>query len=162
MCGNNIKNIDNKKIISLILVFVWLAVIFFMSNMKVDISNNYSKKAIEEIAEKPINSFIEIEGKINSKKKEKIIDSLNRPIRKIAHVIEFLILALLVGNFLVTCNTEKMKIIGYILAFCCICACFDEYHQTFVDGRTGQFIDIFIDSIGAVIGCIVFKYVVIE
>jgi len=34
-------------------------------------------------------------------------------------------------------------------------ACSDEFHQTFVPGRAGQFKDVLIDTAGALIGLIV-------
>ena len=37
-----------------------------------------------------------------------------------------------------------------------IYACFDEFHQLYVTGRTGQLMDIGIDMIGVLIGVLVF------
>mgnify|MGYP003309055667 FL=1 len=44
----------------------------------------------------------------------------------------------------------------YSIIICFIYACTDEIHQLYVVGRTGQFIDVLIDTIGALLGCLVF------
>ena len=49
------------------------------------------------------------------------------PIRKLAHFTEYLIL-------------------------CILYAFTDEYHQTFINGRTGQILDVLIDSSGSLLG----------
>lgn len=36
---------------------------------------------------------------------------------------------------------------------------FDEFHQTFITGRTGQFSDVIIDTIGASVGSIIYSIV---
>lgn len=67
----------------------------------------------------------------------------------------FFVLALLIMIFL---NRFKIKLsVSYILTILIsfMYALFDEYHQTFVVGRTGQFSDALIDTSGAVIGALV-------
>lgn len=50
-------------------------------------------------------------------------------------------------------NILKYVFIALLLAF--LYACSDEYHQTFVVGRTGQFKDVLIDFSGAFIGVLI-------
>ena len=88
-------------------------------------------------------------------------------VRKLAHVTEFSILALL--TFLSFYCTNKISVetsyaestmkilksdnemnIGMSLWFCILVAIFDEYHQLFVYQRSGSIIDVGIDCIGIV------------
>ena len=75
----------------------------------------------------------------------------DQKIRKIAHVTEFAILNIFFINLIYQLK-EKFKlkylIISIILTF--IYACTDEIHQIFVQGRTSSFIDVLIDTTGAI------------
>ncbi len=51
-------------------------------------------------------------------------------------------------------SNKKSFILSMIICF--IYACTDEYHQLFVKGRTGQFSDSLIDTVGALIGCSIY------
>ena len=44
------------------------------------------------------------------------------------------------------------------LVICFIYACTDEYHQTFVNGRTGQFSDTLIDTFGGFVSCLMYTF----
>ena len=44
------------------------------------------------------------------------------------------------------------------LVICFIYACTNEYHQTFVNGRTGQFSDTLIDTFGGFISCLMYIF----
>ncbi len=132
-----------KKIILIILCIIWGLVIFTFSNSDAESSNNISKGLINEVIEVFSNIF-----DINDKEIEELTISLNRPVRKLAHMTEYFILALLIFNAL---RIFKYKGNKYILTLiiCFIYSIFDEYHQTFISGRTGQFIDCIIDITGS-------------
>lgn len=75
--------------------------------------------------------------------------------RKFAHLTEYFILCFLFYRGLR--NTTKISlgqslILSLILTI--LYALTDEYHQTFVSGRTGKALDIGIDSLGAFLGLI--------
>ena len=72
------------------------------------------------------------------------------PVRKLAHMVVFGILARLTARAL-TKNTfwSWKKIFAGSLVFVSLYACSDEYHQTFVAGRHGSFVDVLIDTTGA-------------
>ena len=55
-------------------------------------------------------------------------------------------------------NILKSVFIALLLAF--LYACSDEYHQTFVVGRSGQFKDVLIDFSGAFIGILIVSLIV--
>ncbi|MEC0230187.1 VanZ family protein [Paenibacillus alba] len=81
-------------------------------------------------------------------------------IRKAGHVSEFAILALLWSLALLA---KPVKVVIALLTSSIISVLYaasDEWHQTFVDGRTGHAIDVAIDSIGVVLAVLVILVVV--
>jgi VanZ family protein len=122
--------------------------------MNTNVSNSKSKSTINSIIEKTVETTngLGITNKHPSKSKiQQVIDKLNKPLRKIAHASVYFILSILLMHSLRINNNITKKIILSIL-ICFLYACSDEFHQTFVLGRTGQFIDVIIDTIGAMIG----------
>jgi len=70
-------------------------------------------------------------------------------VRKTAHIIEFLVQAMLIAG----CFSGKYrKRVVYILFLGLLTACTDEYIQLFADGRAGLISDIFIDFGGTALG----------
>ena len=83
--------------------------------------------------------------------------ALNRIVRKLAHLTEFTILGGVLYAILrryIECGTV-FKTIGLGMAI----AIFDEFIQRFSPGRSSQFSDILIDTVGVVIGILVVKLV---
>lgn len=77
-------------------------------------------------------------------------------VRKTAHFTEYAILgALFYLNFrqLQKLNSRPKKILLPIV-FSFLYACTDEIHQIFVPGRSAQFRDVLIDTLGASFGCL--------
>lgn len=70
-------------------------------------------------------------------------------IRKYAHVFEYLCLGVSVFMLLHEIRPEKylFPALGTEIT-CFLYACTDEWHQTFVPGRSGKLLDAFVDSIG--------------
>lgn len=76
-------------------------------------------------------------------------------VRKTAHFLEFAVLCVLFYRALKnSSNLPNAKILFLAVAFTIFYAMTDEYHQTFVSGRTGKPFDIGIDSLGAFLGMI--------
>ncbi|EGB91449.1 acetobutylicum phosphotransbutyrylase [Clostridium sp. D5] len=76
------------------------------------------------------------------------------PVRKIAHMTEYFILAVAVS---LPFYVYGLRGFGLMLVAGLICvgfACGDEYHQSFVDGRGPSVKDVGIDSIGVFFGII--------
>ena len=146
-------------IITFLLLFVllWMGTIFYLSSMNTNESNGRSKVIVSDI--------VEIVGKIthreyNLKEKEALVEKFNKPIRKCAHASVYFILSILVLNFLLALhsNLEKKYVLVFFMTIfiCFLFALTDEYHQTFVYGRTGQFSDVLIDTSGALIATSIF------
>lgn len=150
---------NKKLIITFLLLFVllWMGTIFYLSSMNTNESNGRSKVIVSDI--------VEIVGKITHreytlKEKEALVEKFNKPIRKCAHASVYFVLSILVLNFLLAfhSNLEKKYVLVFFMTIfiCFLFALTDEYHQTFVYGRTGQFSDVLIDTSGALIATSIF------
>jgi len=136
-----------NKIIYIVLI-VWMIIIFLFSSMNADNSNGKSKGIIKSIV---VNTTNILHIDITYKKIDNIVKDLNYPIRKCAHVTEYLILGILLMEAIYTKNNNK--IIYLILGIIFIYACTDEFHQVFT-GRTSKFLDVIIDTLGGSLGVI--------
>lgn len=144
-------------IISFTLVILWMIVIFCFSNMNSKISNEKSKGTIFNIVNIIIDTSTDlglIKENIPKEERKEIVNRLNMPLRKVMHFSIYLVLALLLINALNKTSIKKIYIISFMICF--IYALLDEYHQTFVSGRTGQFRDVLIDSFGSFIGIMLY------
>ena len=152
-----------KVVISWIIVILWASLIFIMSSMDTNESNSKSKKTLNEIVEKTVettNGMGITDKHPTQSKLNNVINKLNYPFRKMAHASEYLILSILLLIALKNSGVRDIKLFIIAVSICFIYACTDEYHQTFVNGRTGQFIDVIIDTIGAFIGSLFYKLII--
>lgn len=81
-----------------------------------------------------------------------LVEKLTYPIRKCAHMTEYAVLAMLAAFFWWTMGTEGKKRYLFSFLLAVVYAGTDEFHQLFVPGREGMFIDVCIDAAGALIG----------
>ena len=169
----------NKKIIiSIILVIIWMIVIFIFSAMSSDESNEKSKGVISKVVEKVETKKEEIVNtektnivaQENTNKQEQnvvskndnsktyiIVNKLNTPLRKCAHASVYFVLCIFISNVILEIKSKfKLPYCLISIGLCFLYACTDEFHQSFVNGRTGQFTDVLIDTSGAVLGCAIF------
>ena len=91
-----------------------------------------------------------------------MLNTIQFGIRKLAHLTEYAILAMLLWRALRsgTRGQMKMSILFLIAALgCAIFAASDEFHQSFVPSRTSSPTDVMIDVCGALVGlaiCLMF------
>jgi len=99
-------------------------------------------------------------------------ESLQLFVRKAAHITEYFLLTLSIYLPLqvwlpsnrsedVTKHTsckipKKVLLLTFVLTV--LCAALDEFHQSFVPGRCGTPVDVLVDSIGIIIGCILLAF----
>ena len=147
------KKQNIKKIILYILIILWMILIFIFSNIDSNNSNKTSMNTIDKIIDKVDEATYDTgirDHHVSNDKKILLISNLNKPIRKLAHFTEYLILCILLINVLNLSRVKHKYIISIII--CIIYAFTDEYHQTFINGRTGQILDVLIDSSGSLLG----------
>lgn len=80
-------------------------------------------------------------------------------VRKCAHFLEFFLLGFLVINLLKDYKKLNIKIVLIGIVFCLLYAISDEVHQLFVDGRSAQVMDVFIDTSGSTLGSLLYFYI---
>ena len=149
--------INKKVIVSWILVIIWAGLIFFLSSMDNNESNMKSKQIVNVVIEKEVATTSAEEATkktFKGNEKEKEIKKLNIEFRKFAHAIEFFVLIILLIIALSNSGITGKKLFFIALIICFLYACSDEYHQTFVNGRTGRMSDVLIDTVGGMIGCV--------
>ena len=145
-----------KKIISFIVLILWMIVIFSFSSADANKSTGTSDKVIT--------TMIEIKDKITNNEtpnneKEIIVKNSSFYIRKIAHITEYLILGFLIFNLL---KQYSVTNIYYAIGLSILYSCTDEFHQLFISGRSGSIRDVLIDSIGILIGTYLYKLLFIK
>ncbi|GFZ33953.1 hypothetical protein CSC2_44790 [Clostridium zeae] len=89
--------------------------------------------------------------------------NLDYIVRKNAHAFEYIVLAVLVNASFFAFDKKGKQYLIYILFICLFFAVTDEFHQSFVSGRTSLVSDVLIDFGGSLIGiCLfyVFYYIV--
>ena len=115
-------------------------------------------------SDKVITTMIEIKDKITNKEtpnneKEIIVKNSSFYIRKIAHITEYLILGFLIFNLL---KQYSVTNIYYAIGLSILYSCTDEFHQLFINGRSGSIRDVLIDTIGILIGTYLYKLLFIK
>jgi VanZ family protein len=75
-------------------------------------------------------------------------------VRKIAHLTEYAVLAILIWRAFLGSSWQLKSSILFVLALfgCAILAATDEFHQSFVPSRTASPKDVIIDILGALLG----------
>lgn len=131
----------NKKkyILRWTMLVLWMCFIFYMSSRSGSESQEQSDLVLS------ILNFLGLQ--LN----ESIKNIASFIVRKTAHVTEYMILYILIFRVVTLySNTKKSKLIAL---FCMVLyASTDEIHQLLVPGRSGMVRDVFIDSIGGIIG----------
>lgn len=133
-----------RKVISVLLVLLWMMVIFSFSSATGEASGGLSDKVIETIAVSLTNV------KKDSKEMEKIKSKYSFLVRKMAHFFVYFMLGIIVMNALYTFKVNKYILI-YASIICILYAITDEFHQTFVEARSGQISDVLLDSSASLI-----------
>lgn len=126
-----------KTVISWILVFICMAVIFWLSSRIADESSQQSGFFLQWLIDKFGDNFF-----------------TDFVVRKTAHFLEFTGLCLLFNIALWQTKQRKMPVLSVI--FTSLYAATDEIHQLFVEGRSCQFTDWLLDTSGAMAGTIGF------
>ena len=119
------------------LLIIWMIVVFCFSQQDGEASGGLSEKVSSILC------FGNVERAQN----------LEPIIRKVAHVLEYAIGAMIFYGIMIT--YPKLKLQGriaftaiFILAF----AGLDEFHQTFIENRNGTIKDVGIDFVGGTLG----------
>lgn len=135
-----------SRIILTSLLFLWMFIIFMFSNQPATVSEFYSDSFTSQVIDATLSIT---NNEINEDEKIELIEDLRFIIRKTAHFSLYFILNLL-AYFTFKAYGIKNSFL-YSILFSFLFACTDEFHQLFIDNRSGRIFDVFIDTTGAII-----------
>ena len=141
-----------RKVVSWLLVMVWMSLIFYLSAQVAEESSNLSEGITDRIVE-AIDRLVGVDLGLN-------FDVANHIIRKNAHFFIYLVLGVLVLNALISSGLKGSRAMVFALMISIVYAISDEVHQLFVPGRGGQFKDVVIDSSGSALGIFIFNWLI--
>lgn len=135
-----------KRIVYAVLIILWMITIFEFSNQNGDTSQGTSDVITDKI--------IEINNNLENKR-----DQVSFCVRKLAHFSIYLIGGILAFGFFDTYFLQKKYVITFALMFGIVYASLDEFHQSFISGRSAQIRDVCIDTCGVITGEIISCFV---
>ena len=136
-------------------LLVWMGFIFFMSANDGDHSQGMSDGVTSVVLSTVWPGY----SGMSPDEQAAVVESLSFPVRKAGHFSEYAVLAfatLRQGQVLrssqairITRKIAPAAVGAVVIAF--VYACFDEFHQLFVTGRSGQPFDVGVDTAGALV-----------
>ena len=138
-------NIKIKRIIFSILVIINCIVIFNFSAQDSEKSNESSGIVVNRV----VNTISTVNKKV---KKENIKDTVTFIVRKCAHFSIYTLLGILLMNLANTFDISTKRKILICVLFGILYASSDEFHQSFVGGRSPEVRDVCIDTCGVLFG----------
>ena len=139
-----------SKILKLILVLIVMLTIFMFSSENDVKSSNRSDGLIIRTTEFVLNR------KLTTFEKEIYVSRYVGIVRKSAHFTLYYILGLTFILFLSEYDLNNKKLLLFTILFVFIYACSDECHQLFVSGRSGEVLDVLIDTFGGTVSSILY------
>jgi VanZ family protein len=141
-----LRKYNQRKLLLLLAVVIWMAIIFKLSAQPGEQSNLLSSRVTGVIV-----------AALRSVDPDASVAAFNHFIRKCAHFLVYMILGI-VGLFVFSkLGYARKKGLLLTLMVCVGYAISDEVHQYFVPGRTPRITDVLIDSFGAVLGIGLYK-----
>ncbi len=139
-----------KRIIFIVLTILWCRVIFGFSAENAQESTETSSSFIGTICDYVVPEFDSFSGE----QRDEFVDSLQFYVRKCAHFSAYCLLGLLAFQSLDLIERKKIRTLSAV-AFGFLYACTDEFHQSFVPGRSPEIRDVCIDTLGTVLGAVI-------
>ena len=141
------------RIVSALLLIGWMGLIFCLSHQTAaesgDLSGGFIETAVKLFFPDASENFIAL-----------VISSAEFWVRKLAHFCIYAVLGILSFLTVVSyCSVPFVLRCFFSLLISAVYSLSDEYHQTFISGRSGELRDVLIDSAGALTG-ILFSIVV--
>lgn len=142
-----------KRVIFTLLTIIWMLIIFMFSNQKSVTSTENSQSLIRNTI---VNIYKLFDKDASQEKLDEIVQTFDVPVRKLCHFTEYFILGILVLLMLKSYNINNIYL---TILICFVYSCTDEFHQLFVPGRSGNIIDIIIDTSGSIFFTILYNLV---
>ncbi|MGZ9585711.1 VanZ family protein [Paenibacillus marinisediminis] len=149
-----------KFLLWIVIALVWMAFIFYKSSqpyIEQDLRPSLASTLPQSVVNYLPNVEFYYDGELVTS--ELPYDFIEFFIRKGGHVAEFALLAFLVIHSFRVLGWNRAKAVTLGASIALVYAMSDEWHQSFVAGRTGHAIDVGVDSIG--ISLVVLCYVIV-
>lgn len=144
------------KPLSFVPALLMMYLIYSFSAQDGSTSGNLSYQVSEIIVEAADEAF---ELHLSSDQINHYIDRIHYPVRKLAHMTEYFLLAVSVAFPLYVYGVRGLWLPILAGSICVGFAALDEYHQSFVAGRGPSKRDVAIDSIGIAFGVILVQII---
>ena len=138
------------RIILIIMLLFTFYIIFQFSSENALLSSARSKGVMRQIID-----IFPYTKNLSEKTKEKIVEKAQPIIRKIAHFSIYMIVGILIMSFVSTYRLLLWKKLLISIGVGLIYAISDEYHQSFVPGRSAELRDVIIDTSGVIMGILI-------
>lgn len=136
-----------------VLALVWMCVMFAFSAQNAEesgaVSESFSYRMVTSTG-----SFFH--WKLDEKQLHEIADAIEGFVRKVAHMSEYAVLAIMLFIWLGLWEMTPFRRAMIAFVISTLYAASDEFHQLFVPGRAGRVSDVLIDSLGALSGVLFF------
>ena len=143
------NKIKFKKMVSWILVILWMITVFCFSSQVGDESKATSGNTIRRIV-------LFFNSNISVYKLEEIVESLQPFTRKLAHFTIYTIGGFILYNLNKKYDNSQKRKIAFSFLLGLMYAITDEIHQFFVPGRSCRIFDVFVDSCGVITGILLY------
>lgn len=142
------------RYILIIFIICICIIIFGFSGQDGEESSSVSTKVAKFLVMNSNKNISEIE--LNTK-----IEIIQPIIRKMAHFSIYAVLGILLMGCAATYKGSKLMKFNISVIISFLYACTDEWHQSFIPGRSAQFTDVCIDTAGAFLGILIILFALI-
>lgn len=143
------NKIKFKKMVSWILVILWMITVFCFSSQVGDESKATSGNTIRRIV-------LFFNSNISVYKLEEIVEFFQPFTRKLAHFTIYTIGGFILYNLNNKYDNSQKRKIAFSFLLGLLYAITDEIHQYFVPGRSCRIFDVFVDSCGVITGILLY------
>lgn len=143
------KVLLRHKGIALLATLSWMGVIFYLSHQPAEASSELSGRFAKLVMGLLSLLPITFDGEV-----------LHFFIRKGAHFFAYMVLGFLMYHSVRLFSERKpIENVLFALILSVIYAMTDEWHQTFIPGRSGELRDVLIDSVGSLTGILIYYWI---
>ena len=134
-------------------------IIIFLFSAKPAVSSAESSRTIANAVLNIAENFMD--PALWQEDRDNVLDTVDHIVRKTAHFMEYAILASAIELHYWITKRKGIRFILLSILFSFLYAATDEFHQLFVPGRSGEFKDVMIDTVGAATGAFLFYFLLI-
>lgn len=145
----SINKINILRIILIILLLCTFFIIFGFSSQNGEQSGGISRKVTEIILKASSNY-----NKLEEEEKEIILHRTESIIRKVAHFSIYTVVGFLLMGLLSTYKIKDKWRLIMTISIGILYAISDEFHQSFSPGRSPKVTDVYIDTLGVIVGAL--------